>query len=368
MAATLPPEQPRHLIGLGAAARPHPQPRRGVLDRHRLHLDPHPRRLRRRRRDPCGQPPPRQPRRGRWPSACCSAARWATWPTGCCARPAPAAGTSSTSSSCPHWPIFNLADSAIVSAAVLIALLALRGIGFDGARAAEREPKHSTERSAATMADVRALPVPDGLEGERVDAALARLFGLSRTKAADLAADRRGAARRREVGKSDRVRGRRVARGDAARAARPRRRRLVAEPVPGMAVVHDDDDIVVVDKPVGVAAHPSPGLDRPDRGRRPGRGRLPDLHLGRRRAPGHRAPPRRRHQRADGGGQERARLHRAQARLQGAHGRQDLPRAGAGPSRPGRGTIDAPDRPAPHARLQVRRGRRRQAAASPTTR
>ena len=38
------------------------------------------------------------------------------------------------------------------------------------------------------MADVRALPVPDGLEGERVDAALARLFGLSRTKAADLAA------------------------------------------------------------------------------------------------------------------------------------------------------------------------------------
>ncbi|NMM34661.1 MAG: RNA pseudouridine synthase, partial [Phycicoccus sp.] len=37
------------------------------------------------------------------------------------------------------------------------------------------------------MADLRALPVPDGLEGERVDAALARLFGLSRTKAADLA-------------------------------------------------------------------------------------------------------------------------------------------------------------------------------------
>jgi 23S rRNA pseudouridine1911/1915/1917 synthase len=34
---------------------------------------------------------------------------------------------------------------------------------------------------------------------------------------------------------------------------------LVAEPVPGMVVVHDDDDIVVVDKPVGVAAHPSPG-------------------------------------------------------------------------------------------------------------
>jgi signal peptidase II len=44
----------------------------------------------------------------------------------------------------PHWPIFNVADSAVVTAAVLIALLALRGIGVDGERAAEREPKHST--------------------------------------------------------------------------------------------------------------------------------------------------------------------------------------------------------------------------------
>jgi signal peptidase II len=44
----------------------------------------------------------------------------------------------------PHWPIFNVADSAVVTAAVLIALLALRGVGVDGARAAEHEPKHST--------------------------------------------------------------------------------------------------------------------------------------------------------------------------------------------------------------------------------
>ena len=34
---------------------------------------------------------------------------------------------------------------------------------------------------------------------------------------------------------------------------------VVAEPVPGMRVLHDDDDLVVIDKPVGVAAHPSPG-------------------------------------------------------------------------------------------------------------
>ena len=39
------------------------------------------------------------------------------------------------------------------------------------------------------MTDARTVLVPDGLEGERVDAAIARLFGLSRTRAADLAAD-----------------------------------------------------------------------------------------------------------------------------------------------------------------------------------
>jgi 23S rRNA pseudouridine1911/1915/1917 synthase len=38
---------------------------------------------------------------------------------------------------------------------------------------------------------------------------------------------------------------------------------VVAEPVPGMRVVHEDDDLVVVDKPVGVAAHPSPGWTGP---------------------------------------------------------------------------------------------------------
>jgi signal peptidase II len=34
----------------------------------------------------------------------------------------------------PHWPIFNLADSSITVAAVLIALLSLAGIGIDGRR------------------------------------------------------------------------------------------------------------------------------------------------------------------------------------------------------------------------------------------
>lgn len=35
----------------------------------------------------------------------------------------------------PHWPIFNIADCCVVSAACLIALLAFLGIGIDGRRA-----------------------------------------------------------------------------------------------------------------------------------------------------------------------------------------------------------------------------------------
>ena len=34
----------------------------------------------------------------------------------------------------PHWPIFNVADSAIVCGAVLAVLLSMRGIGLDGGR------------------------------------------------------------------------------------------------------------------------------------------------------------------------------------------------------------------------------------------
>jgi 23S rRNA pseudouridine1911/1915/1917 synthase len=108
----------------------------------------------------------------------------------------------------------------------------------------------------------RTLPVPDGLAGERVDAALSRLLGLSRTAVADLADT--GAVR---------VDGHAVAKGERLRAGawlevdlpEPASAAVAPEPEPveGMAVVHDDDDLVVVDKPVGVAAHPSPGWTGP---------------------------------------------------------------------------------------------------------
>lgn len=113
------------------------------------------------------------------------------------------------------------------------------------------------------MSDVRSLPVPDGLEGERVDAALARLFGLSRTKAADLATAGAVSVDQRIVGKSDRVRAGAWLEVTLPDPPSPPSLAVVADPVPGMAVVYDDDDLVVVNKPVGVAAHPSVGWTGP---------------------------------------------------------------------------------------------------------
>ncbi|MFC6238701.1 RluA family pseudouridine synthase [Longivirga aurantiaca] len=111
------------------------------------------------------------------------------------------------------------------------------------------------------MAEVRTLPVPDGLEGERVDAALARLFGFSRTKAADLAADGQVTLDGDVVGKSARVSAGQWL--EVVMPGEPVAVQIVPEVVAGLRVVLDDDDVVVVDKPVGVAAHPSPGWTGP---------------------------------------------------------------------------------------------------------
>jgi 23S rRNA pseudouridine1911/1915/1917 synthase len=107
----------------------------------------------------------------------------------------------------------------------------------------------------------RTLAVPDGLEGERLDAALARLFGFSRTRAAELVAAGDVLVDGAAAIKSDRVHA--GARLDVALPAPASAPVVVAAAVPGMTVLHDDDHIVVVDKPVGVAAHPSPGWSGP---------------------------------------------------------------------------------------------------------
>jgi 23S rRNA pseudouridine1911/1915/1917 synthase len=106
------------------------------------------------------------------------------------------------------------------------------------------------------------MPVPDGLAGERVDAAISRLLGLSRTRAAELAAAGGVRLDGRTVGKSDRL-----LPGGWLEVELPETPSaavdVAPEPVPGMRIAYDDDDVVVVDKPVGVAAHPSPGWTGP---------------------------------------------------------------------------------------------------------
>ncbi|MDQ6650206.1 MAG: RluA family pseudouridine synthase [Actinomycetota bacterium] len=111
------------------------------------------------------------------------------------------------------------------------------------------------------MTDRRTLPVPDGLDGLRLDAAIARLFGLSRTAAVTIieagAASVDGAVR----GKSDRVSAGSLL--DVTLPAPPAAPTLDPRPVDGLTVVFVDADVVVVDKPAGVASHPSPGWEGP---------------------------------------------------------------------------------------------------------
>lgn len=102
--------------------------------------------------------------------------------------------------------------------------------------------------------------VPDGLEGERVDAAAARISGLSRSRIEALIAEGAVSLNGRTVAKSERV-----SAGELLEVELPTEPRLVVTPreVAGIGIVHDDADIVVVDKPAGVAAHPSLGWDGP---------------------------------------------------------------------------------------------------------
>ncbi len=106
----------------------------------------------------------------------------------------------------------------------------------------------------------RALPVPDGLAGQRVDVGLAKLLGFSRTFASEVA-DAGGVSLDGAVlGKSDRLR----ADGWLEVSWEPKRDpEVVPQPVAGFGIVHDDDDLVVIDKPVGVAAHPAVGWSGP---------------------------------------------------------------------------------------------------------
>lgn len=107
----------------------------------------------------------------------------------------------------------------------------------------------------------RSLFVPEGLDGERIDTALSRALGLSRSTAAQIAQDGGVEQDGARVGKSDRALS--GARLDVLLPEPERPREIVAEPVPGMSIIHEDDAMIVVDKPVGVAAHSAAGWHGP---------------------------------------------------------------------------------------------------------
>ena len=111
------------------------------------------------------------------------------------------------------------------------------------------------------MSDTRSLPVPDGLAGERVDAGLARLLGMSRTTVATMidAGDVL-------VAGNQAIRSDRLVAGDWLEITLPVP--VIKPPVEpieveGLGILYQDGDIIVVDKPVGVAAHASPGWTGP---------------------------------------------------------------------------------------------------------
>lgn len=106
----------------------------------------------------------------------------------------------------------------------------------------------------------RSLPVPDGLVGERADQAIAKLLGFSRTYAAEVVAAGGVELDGRTLGKSDRLTADGFLQVSWTPKAEPT---IVPVIVEDLGIVYDDDDIVVVDKPAGVAAHPSLGWSGP---------------------------------------------------------------------------------------------------------
>lgn len=104
----------------------------------------------------------------------------------------------------------------------------------------------------------RVYPVPDGLTGERLDVALGRMLGLSRAQASSLIDD--GLVR---VGGAAVAKSHRLASDEVIDVDEPVTRQPAEEPVAALQILLEDDQIVVIDKPAGVAAHPSPGWTGP---------------------------------------------------------------------------------------------------------
>lgn len=108
------------------------------------------------------------------------------------------------------------------------------------------------------MPQHRSLPVPDGLVGERVDVAVSKLLGFSRTFAGEVIENGGVTVNGVTSIKSDRLA------ADALLSIvwdDPREPEIIPVVVADMQIVYDDDDIVIVSKPPFLAAHPSLGWE-----------------------------------------------------------------------------------------------------------
>ncbi len=117
----------------------------------------------------------------------------------------------------------------------------------------------TSEKDAAR--EEKIVTIPGGLHNERVDGALARLLGISRSTIVDLieAGDVRRSGK--VLGKADKV-----SEDEQIEVRMPAPKsplELTPTPIEGLDVIYNDENIIVINKPAGVAAHPSPGWHGP---------------------------------------------------------------------------------------------------------
>ncbi len=106
----------------------------------------------------------------------------------------------------------------------------------------------------------RSFQVPASLAGERADVALSRLLGFSRTFSAEVIDSGGLEVAGRTLRKSELLAEGALLSVTWQSKTEPK---VIPEEISALAIVYQDDDLVVVDKPAGVASHPSLGWEGP---------------------------------------------------------------------------------------------------------
>lgn len=111
------------------------------------------------------------------------------------------------------------------------------------------------------MPETKWIPVPESLSGQRADTGIAKLMGISRTKIGEIFDANGVSANGKQLKRSDTLTDQvllEIVLPDPAPAFE-----MKAIEVDELRIVYQDADIIVIDKPPGVAAHPSVGWEGP---------------------------------------------------------------------------------------------------------